>query len=1295
MNMRKIIAVLAAMLLLCTAIPMAAMSVSAASNLVGNGTFDVDASGWGKSTKTVLTTEDGALKATHGDDWAYVYTSVSLTPNTNYVITFRAKADKGGFKINFNDEKWNSAAATVPSLAPSITTEWKNYELYFNSAAYSKLLLFFQSDQYGTAAQTIWLDDVSVSAVDSSSWGTDDGYIRNGNFETGAGAPWVLGANASIVSDPTGSNKGYVVKSDEAGSGKSLFSQAALNLKANTDYKLSFKVYCYSTRTDNAFWVQFPKSVTNWSVDLSAASGMNSAQANDYTPRINVLGKTNAWYDMSITFNTGDLTAMLINFLNYRKDGGQYYFDDIKLVDPNASVEPEGGAIYAEDFESGELGGWTSNCSVATDMPVSNGSTSALKFVSTDYSYTNYKLTVEKNTTYRVQYSILSAAASRPLNARIRTGGSVDLAYNQHAGSTTAWQTFTMIFNSGNETSLNFRFQSAHTTCTYYIDNLSVTPVDVEQKDDGFIKNGDFETGMADNWDYTSSASYVKNPDGEGYVLQTNEAEKVNMLAQPINIVAGKEYVVYFKIYGYSTASNSAIYLRLGAPANTTWDTSAIKTSMAANAGDVSDSYTRQVRLNMNDKVGQWCYVAVPFTAAKSAAINVAIYNYRANEGKYYFDDFVVFEKKDASNDGYIVNGDFETGTADSWSTNSKSYAAPEAAKDGNFGIISKNPAGAENWGGTFNQSFAAEIGAQYKVAMDYKAISKGVNLKLVGATKDEGQTWLSASDWTHNEILFTATADTVKLNFCGGGTGAEEIVYLDNIVVTKVKDAHTHNYIGNETQAPTCTEDGVKTYACSCGEGTYTEAIPAKGHTPGAAATCENAQTCTVCGAELTAALGHDWADATCTAPKTCSVCGATEGEVSHNVLHVDAKAPTCTEIGNVAYWYCSDCGAAWLDAECTIVTNRMSVNLGATCATNAEHHEAVEAGCHYAGMAEYWYCANCDVFYADAACTTITNYLSLVIPALQDSAEYVPAKAATCTENGNVEYWVCYECEQVWADAALTQLTNIKNVQIAPSCKYGVEHHEAIEAGCHYTGMAAYWYCANCDVFYADADCTIVTNYKSLMIPALQASAEYVPAKAATCTENGNVEYWVCYECEQVWADAALTQLTNIKNVQIGYTGHTYDNDVDVNCNVCGKTRDVVAPVIDCQNSVSEDVSGLAFKFDVEVEGLDIVEGRLTMIDYTNATYHGYKLIEMGAVAENGKGAVTIPATHLFALDEEKGEISVAYRIINIPLEEKPESATTPITMTPYFVVEIDGENVTIYGEPQTATYNGVLNG
>ena len=76
--------------------------------------------------------------------------------------------------------------------------------------------------------------------------------------------------------------------------------------------------------------------------------------------------------------------------------------------------------------------------------------------------------------------------------------------------------------------------------------------------------------------------------------------------------------------------------------------------------------------------------------------------------------------------------------------------------------------------------------------------------------------------------------------------------------------------------------------------------------------------------------------------------------------------------------------------------------------------------------------------------------------------------AKAVTCTENGNKEYWTCEHCKKYF-------LSNDTNPETAKA----VEQSEFI-------------------------------------IPASHKLTK-VEAKAATCTENGNKEYWTCEHCKK----------------------------------------------------------------------------------------------------------------------------------------------------------------------------------
>ncbi len=78
-----------------------------------------------------------------------------------------------------------------------------------------------------------------------------------------------------------------------------------------------------------------------------------------------------------------------------------------------------------------------------------------------------------------------------------------------------------------------------------------------------------------------------------------------------------------------------------------------------------------------------------------------------------------------------------------------------------------------------------------------------------------------------------------------------------------------------------------------------------------------------------------------------------------------------------------------------------------------------------------------------------------------------------------------------------------------------------------------------------------------------------EYVPAVAATCTEDGNTEYWVCTDCGKFFADEAGTVEIEEGSWIIEATGHKWDEGVvttepgctepgvkTYTCTVCGET-------------------------------------------------------------------------------------------------------------------------------------------
>ena len=258
---------------------------------------------------------------------------------------------------------------------------------------------------------------------------------------------------------------------------------------------------------------------------------------------------------------------------------------------------------------------------------------------------------------------------------------------------------------------------------------------------------------------------------------------------------------------------------------------------------------------------------------------------------------------------------------------------------------------------------------------------------------------------------------------------------------------------------------------------------------------------------------------------------------EIHEGINHVAAVEPTCCQNGNIEYWYCSKCLQVWQDEARTQLTNFKNVVVSYNV-DNVEHVEKVENGCHWNGMNEYWYCKVCDAVYAEATLDirSLTNRKNLVIP-MTDSLIHVEALDPTCHLDGNVEHWYCTgDCAGVWTNEELTEVSNHKSVIISHDVD-NVAKVEKVEPGCHQNGMNEYWYCKVCDAVYADAALKYLTNRKNLVIPYDSENVVHVEAVEVGCHQNGSHEYWYCTECDAVFADMALTQLTNVKNLVIAY--------------------------------------------------------------------------------------------------------------------------------------------------------------
>ena len=122
--------------------------------------------------------------------------------------------------------------------------------------------------------------------------------------------------------------------------------------------------------------------------------------------------------------------------------------------------------------------------------------------------------------------------------------------------------------------------------------------------------------------------------------------------------------------------------------------------------------------------------------------------------------------------------------------------------------------------------------------------------------------------------------------------------------VQTEAIPVIAHGYNANVT-APTCTEAGYTTYTCSCGD-TYTaDQVPATGHTYGEWLYDESYhwQAC-ACG-DVANKATHEGGEATETEQAVCDTCKQPYGGLASHVHNhsVSVTAPTCTEAGYTTY--------------------------------------------------------------------------------------------------------------------------------------------------------------------------------------------------------------------------------------------------------------------------------------------------------------------------------------------------------------------------------------------------------
>lgn len=208
-------------------------------------------------------------------------------------------------------------------------------------------------------------------------------------------------------------------------------------------------------------------------------------------------------------------------------------------------------------------------------------------------------------------------------------------------------------------------------------------------------------------------------------------------------------------------------------------------------------------------------------------------------------------------------------------------------------------------------------------------------------------------------------------------------------------------------------------------------------------------------------------------------------------NKTPVSAKSSTCKVQGWDAYSKCNDCGQLF-DKNGNEID---AVPTRSLAAHTAQHHARVEPTHAAAGNIEYWTCSVCNKYFSDAACTAEITQEQTVLNKIEHSF------GSDWKSNAD-QHW--HECSCGEKNAIANHTFEWKTDTAATEDATGLKHEECTD--CHYK------------------------RNENTVIPKLEHTHAWqeTPAKASTCTEQGNNQYFYCTKCEKYFKANKVTETT-----------------------------------------------------------------------------------------------------------------------------------------------------------------------
>ena len=253
-----------------------------------------------------------------------------------------------------------------------------------------------------------------------------------------------------------------------------------------------------------------------------------------------------------------------------------------------------------------------------------------------------------------------------------------------------------------------------------------------------------------------------------------------------------------------------------------------------------------------------------------------------------------------------------------------------------------------------------------------------------------------------------------------------------------------------------------------------------------------------------------------------------------------------------HIEYWYCPDCNSYFTDAACTNQTTKAKLDNGLTKDktkhTDLKHFPSKAATCTEKGNIEYWYCSGCDNYYSDSAGTVKTSAAKVSTSKNDHDYYWVPDEVA------GVHYQKCRVCGTTTGTSSHSGGTASCKTQ-AKCAKCGASYGEldpnthvnfeiknevkATETKQGYTGDT---YCKDCGKLIKTGE------YCSAQCAGGCKDIELVKGTPKTCTEDGTIDYYRCKKCGNMYKDERASILITKDDLVDKCTGHDLHPGTDL---------------------------------------------------------------------------------------------------------------------------------------------------